>query len=300
MKILTILVFLFLLADASVLSAQDYTTYHQQVIKAENLIADKKHTDALLMYENIFSSYDFVFVKDYQVATQLALLVNDVQKATHYLKKGMAAGWSIKSIKQNKFLAKLRKEPVWKSIRKEYPSLRKQYENGFDQQVRKQVKKMFARDQWKALGALFTFTPKKQDRYAERRFAPHSERQMAEFTRILQKKGYPGEKFIGNNYWMATIMSHHNSISTAYVQKDTLYQFLKPALLIAISEGKMSPWEFAMIDDWYLAVKSNRTETGYGYMNSPARAELSQVNELRNKIGLNSVETRNSLIDIEN
>jgi hypothetical protein len=286
-------------SKANTPAAQNYASYHQQVIEAEKLIADERYKDALLVYENIFSTYDFIFLREYQVATQLALQLNNIQKATLYLKKGIASGWSIKSIKQNKYLTKLRKEAAWQPVRKEYRFLHKQYETHLDQQVRKQVKKMFAKDQWKALGALFSFTAKRQDRYAERKFASHSEQQLKKLIRILEKKHYPGEKLIGNNYWVATILSHHNSISKEYAQKDTLYQFLKPSLLTAINDGNMSPWEFAMIDDWYRAVKSNRSETGYGYLNSPFRSELDQVNELRKIAGLSSVETRNRLIDIE-
>jgi hypothetical protein len=96
-----------------------------------------------------------------------------------------------------------------------------------------------------------------------------------------------------------TILSHHNSISVEYAQRDTLYQFLKPKLLKAINDGQMSPFEFAIIDDWYLAVKNNRQEAGYGYLNPPSHSELSKSDALRQKVGLRTIEIRNRLVDIE-
>lgn len=279
---------------------QDYTQYHTQVIKAEKLVADRKYKEALVIYDQIFNSYDFVFLSEYRVATQLAIAVDDHKNAIHYLNAGIDAGWTLKSIKKNDYLKKLRVGAEWKSIKQTYKSKRHAYEATLNQPVRKKVKKMFSRDQWKAIGALFTFSSKRQDRYAEKKFAPQSENQITELISILNEFGYPGERLIGNNFWTTTILSHHNSISQAYVEQDTLYQFIKPMLLQAIKDGQMSPWEFALVDDWYRAVKSDRTEAGYGFLNSPTKSELASVNELRNQIGLRSVETRNGLIDIEN
>jgi tetratricopeptide (TPR) repeat protein len=286
-------------APASAKANQNYGNYHQQVMEAEKLLADEKYPEALKVYESLFSNYDFIFLRDYQIVTQLALHLKNHQKALQYLKEGIKAGWDKKSVKKNGYLAPLWKNRQWKSIRKEYASLRNHYQEKLDKPVRKQVKKMFAKDQWQALGALFKFSPKGQDHYAEKKFGPHSKKQVEQLIIILDGKGYPGERLIGNSFWVATILTHHNSISKAYVQKDTLYEFLKPKLLTAISKGQMSPEEFALIDDWYRVVKFNGKEPAYGYLNALSQSELVQVNAVRKKIGLGTVETRNQLIDIE-
>jgi hypothetical protein len=302
MKSYSILVLVILLspfASANAKASQDYENYHKQVMEAENLLSDEKYSEAFTVYETLFRSYSFIFLRDYQIAAQLALYLNDHQKAFYYLKEGIKAGWDKKSIKKNRYLAQLRKNPQWKSLRKEYTSLRNDYQEGLDQPVRKGVKKLFAKDQWKALGALCKFSPKGQDRYAEKRFGPHSEKQIRQLISILDEKGYPGEKLIGNNFWAATILTHHNSVSKAYVQKDTLYEFLKPKLLTAISNGRLSPEEFALMDDWYRVIKFDGKDPAYGYLNAPSHIELSQVNALRQQIGLSRVETRNQLIDVE-
>ncbi|MDZ7647963.1 MAG: hypothetical protein U5K54_12740 [Cytophagales bacterium] len=67
----------------------------------------------------------------------------------------------------------------------------------------------------------------------------------------------------------------------------------------AIQVGRMSPWEFAMIDGWYRTVKAGWRKADYGFLNRPSKEEWSAVNELRQSIGLRSMETRNGLIDVE-
>ena len=159
---------------------------------------------------------------------------------------------------------------------------------------------MYAKDQKKAMKALFKLSSKSQDKYAEHKFAPHSEQQMAEFSMILDTKGYPGEKLIGNSSWMSTILSHHNSISTNYNRADTLYLKLQPRLMDAIKNGQMSPYEYVAIDDWYRTVRYDRKEVTYGILDPPSASNLSKTNELREMIFVRPYELRDELVAIEN
>lgn len=295
------MIFLFFtnLKGAEIEETKDYLQYHKQIIEAEKLIGEENFKAALSQYENVFDNYEFVFLRDYQVAAQLALFLNDKQKALHYIKEGISAGWELKAIKKNKHLSQLNKEPEWKSIENDYDSFRKVYNESLDQPIRNKVKKMFSKDQRKAFGALFRIGDNAQQKYAERKFAPHSEKQLFEIIEILETTGYPGEKLIGNRYWISTILSHHNSISTGYVKKDTLYAFLKPKLYEALKSGQISPYEYATIDDWQRTVSSDRSGPGYGFLIAPTRASLSVTNELRELIGLRSIEVRNKLVDVE-
>lgn len=109
----------------------------------------------------------------------------------------------------------------------------------------------------------------------------------------------PGRKA----YWqldMDVDVSHHNSITLDYVQKDTLYPILKPRLLKAIQAGEISPYEYAIIEDWYVAVKSERQEAAFGFLNTLFPQDLIKTNQLRQALGVRSVETRNSLVEIQN
>lgn len=277
-----------------------YITYHRRVASIQELIAHQEYQKALNLYQQVFSTYDFVFVKDYKVAAQLALYVGRNKEAFDYLKKGIANGWAIKAIKKNQFLQKLQNDPEWKNIENQYDSISKIYQIRINTKLREVVKNMFRKDQRKALGALFTFGPKRQDQYAEKRFAPHSEKQLKKLNIILNTHGYPSEKLIHNDFWASVILSHHNSISKEYALKDTLYSAIRPRLLKAIELGEMSPNEFAMIDDWCIAVKSGRKEKQFGYLtDSLTDSERLKANKLREEIGLSSIETINSLIDIQ-
>lgn len=280
--------------------AQDYQKYHEQVNKAETLLADEYFEEALKEYWEVFRSYEFVFVREYKIAAQLALYLDQKDGAFQVIKKGIAAGWNLKSLKKNDYLSRLHKEPEWEAMEETYPDLRNEYLNRIDQNTRKEVHEMFKKDQKKAMGAMIRMGNKAREKYALEKFAPHSEIQMQKLIQILGSHGYPGERLIGNDFWTSTILSHHNSIAREYVKKDTLYDFLRPKLTDAIGKGQMSPYEFALVEDWRIAVGSARTQTGYGFLDPPSNSSLKETNALREKIGLRSVELRNRLVDLEN
>ncbi|MEB2778732.1 hypothetical protein SYJ56_25715 [Algoriphagus sp. D3-2-R+10] len=274
-----------------------FIKYHQQIIKAETLLSVEKFKEALAEYEKIVESYDFVFLRDYKIASQLALYIGDEEKALYYIQKGISSGWDLKELKTNKFLKPLHRLEHWKSLELDYKNLHGEYLKRLNLSVKDQVQTMFKRDQAMALGALLRISDKAQVKYADRKFAPHSEDQLEKLIRLLENHGYPGEQLIGNNFWVSTIVSHHNSISQEYGQRDTLYNFIRPMLIQAIDKGQISPFEFALADDWKIAVL--RTGPGYGFLNPPTQSTLSQTNELRSEIGLRSVELRNKLIEVE-
>lgn len=277
----------------------DYLEYHKQITAAEKSIGEHQFKAALEQYAQIFERYDFVFLRDYKVASQLALYLDDRAKAFEYIRAGMSAGWALKDIKKNKFLKPLQKDSEWTEIQESYAGLRSQYQAKIDPDLREEVHLMFKKDQKKAMGALLKIGNKAQEKYGTITFAPHSEKQMLSLVEIIDTVGYPGEKLIGNDFWMSTIISHHNSISLEYSRRDTLYNFIKPKLIGAIENGEMSPYEFALADDWQKAAASERTATGYGFLISPKKATLSQTDELRRKIGLRSIGLRNKLVEVE-
>ncbi len=278
----------------------DYTLYHQKTIVAEKLIGQERFADALKFYDTLIGSHDYVFLRDFKIATQLALSVGQDKKAASYLRQAVLGGWKMKEIRKNKFLDPLQATDEFKHLSREYKSLRATYEASLDAGLRKRVKKMASSDQSKAFGALFTFSSTAQDRYAENKFAPHSEKQMAELKEILKVHGYPGERLIGNDFWMSTILSHHNSISKDYNFKDTIYPALKPRLVEALAKGMVSPFELALIDEWYRAVKSGRTDpAGYGILDPPSREALQRFDALRETVFLRPIELRNRLVEIQ-
>ncbi len=291
-----------LLCNLSILSAQsrqDYKAYHLSIIRAEELIVQKKATAALDTFSKVFDTYNFVFLRDYKVATELALYLGDKKRAFHFLRMGILSGWTLKEIKKEKFLSSLRMDKEWKEVKRQYDSLHAKYWGKLNLQLRKEIHKMFKDDQHLALANLFKISRKGKERLLHKKFIPQSERQMVKLRRIIEESGYPGEMIIGNSIWMWTILSHHNSISPAYEQKDTLYLSMKPLLIKAIQKGELSPYDYAVIEDWYVVVKSDHKEAAYGYLNTLSKNDISRSNKLRADIGMRTVETRNALVDIE-
>ncbi len=277
--------------------SNDYLEYHNQIAYAEELISEKSFERALEVYEQVFNTYSFVFLRDYQVATQLAWHLDDNGKACEFLKYGMAGGWKMKHFRKNKFLKDLRKTKEFKSI--QYDSLRTVYTDRIKSELRWEVRKMSWKDQSKALLAIFRFSEKAQAKYGEKKFAPKNELRLHRLIEILECDGYPGEKLIGNEFWMWGIVARRNQISQAFCKKDTMYQHLKPMLFSAIGRGELSPYHFALINEWFITVESDRKTRSYGYLTELGAQDLAKCDRFRKEIGLRSVETHNRLIDIQ-
>lgn len=277
----------------------DYRNYHTQIIQAENQLAVAQYREALKTYETIFDAYDFVFCRDYKIAAQVAAHLNDNRRAFRFMEKAFSSGWEMKDAKRLKSLKPIRDLPAWSKLEDSYDSLRTVYLNRIDSQTRETVHEMFKKDQKKALGALMRIGNKAQQAYGVKKFAPHSEAQLSELLEIINTKGYPGEKRIGNDFWGSTILSHHNSISPEYNKGDTLYENLRPYLLEALRAGEISPYEIALIEDWKIATTSEWNDPGYGYLNAPFTSTLSETESLRLGIGLRTVALRNALVEVE-
>lgn len=298
--LLTAALLLNILAEAAAQKAGDYTAYHKGVIQAEELIAQQQYTVALSQLEHTFSFYDYIFLRDYQVAIQLALHLQNKSKAFHLLRSSISSGWTLQAMRKSPLLAPLRAvKGDWQHFQMSYPSLRRAYEQHLNQPLHAEVQQMARKDQQLAFANLVKIGKRAKERFLSEKFTPHSERQIRRLAQMLHEQGYPGEKLIGNGSWMARILSHHNSISVAHTQQDTLYQHLQPYLLSALRHGELSPAEYAVFDDWYVVIKSDRQAEGYGYLNPLTEQELPLANKRRERIGLRSVELRNHLITIQ-
>jgi hypothetical protein len=174
------------------------------------------------------------------------------------------------------------------------------YNHSINVPVQEAVHEMYQKDQKMAIKALLRFGDQAKTRYNEQKFAPHSEGQMTELMKMLETYGYPGEQLIGNDYWMSTVLAHHNSISSDYNKKDTLYNSIRPKLIEALEKGQISPIELTLIEDWKVASESNHDQAAYGFLGPTLDPEsLAEANILREEIGLRSIELRNALIDLE-
>lgn len=80
-----------------------------------------------------------------------------------------------------------------------------------------------------------------------------------------------------------------------------MFSHLKPKLMKALKKGEISPFEFALMEDWKTAVEKSGNSTAYGYLGQiNSDAVLNEINTNRTAIGLRTIEMRNALVDIEN
>src|SRR6056297_1606639 len=297
---LTIIIICYLLISTKSHAHENYFNYHSKIIECEQLIVEGKYSTAINMFDSLFNQFDFLFLRDIKVATELSAFEKDYDSGLKFTRLGIKAGWTLENINKNDNLRSLKQHREWSKITSAYDSLHQIYLLRLNFQVKEQVHKMFKKDQKKALGTLLRIGQKSKRRYSEKKFAPHSEHQLRELEQILNEYGYPGERLIGNSLWGSVILSHHNSISVNYNSKDTIYNRLKPKLLNALKKGEISPYELAQIEDWRIAALNDHELTSYGFIGKiPNNTELNKVNENRSEIGLRSIELRNNLIDIE-
>ena len=302
MKIISkfLLTFIFSFLIQFIWAQENYLNYHQRVIESEILITSEKYPEAIEHLDQLFSDFSFAFLREIKLATELAAYENDLDHGFKFIRLGIQNGWSLKDIKKNKRFSLFLESEEWNHVISEFDSLHAVYESRIDNSYREKVQDMFKKDQKKALGALLKIGDKAQEKYNETKFGPHSEQQLKELDKILEDLGYPGEKLIGNNYWAATILSHHNSVSKKFINNDTLYLSLKPKLWAAFQRGELSQKEWAEFEDWKIAVLNDHGKSNFGFLGSiPNSEELEKVDKNRASIGMRSVALRNSLIDIE-
>jgi len=239
-------------------------------------------------------------LRDVMLAAELSAYLQEEAQVYRFLRLGMRNGWTLKNIKNSGLLGTYTNGPAWDDAVSAYDSLHQAYEDGLDHVLRKEVRGMYRRDQWMAMQALFRIGDKQQEEYGEQQFAPHSEKQMALLHGMLLNQGYPGEQLIGNSWWLSTVLSHHNSISKAYLERDVLYPYLRPKLLEAIEKGQLHPNEFMLIEDWREAVRSDHGSTAYGFMGEvPDQKTMDAINRNRDTLGMRSVALRNAMIQLE-
>ena len=279
---------------------KNYIPYHHTIVKCELLVAEQSFQKAVNLFDSLFTAYDYVFLRDCKIAAEIASLSEDKDAFFRFLEKGIENGWTIKEIKKSIRPTPFFSSKEWVRLVEDYENLRNVFVRRIDTQLRTEVRQMLKKDQKMAFKAFIRIGDKNQIAYAEKKFAPHSEMQLAHLKSLILSKGYPGERLIGNRWWTSVILSHHNSISKAYNAADTLYVDMRPLLLQAIQEGNLHPYEFAIIEDWRTTSLTGHDATRYGYLGKiQDTKQMEEVNRQRSMIGLRSVQLRNSLLELE-
>lgn len=163
-------------------TVKDYTIYHKKINQAERLFFMKNKADsALAIYDDVFNSYNFIFVKDLVNAAQIAHYSNKPYKK--YLKKGFEFGLKFAHLKNYPLF-----KDEWKGLEKDqkmqqaYAKNREKYLQKIDFDYLNRMYNLFIQDQ----------LDKRKDNY--RKIIRVTLRNLRD---IIDRKGFPGDKIIG-------------------------------------------------------------------------------------------------------
>jgi hypothetical protein len=224
-----------LLFGMSKLSAQNYLNYYEKINEAEiaNLDKEFKKTDSI--YRIAFELVEKPFKDDYLLASINSEKLNDNQKTYDYLKNGILVGLTKKRIKKE--LSEFKKSDEWKSLKKEYDAIRKEYLSSLDLVLREELFEMVKKDQavrhpifgsWRKMKKIDAENYEKLLKIIEQNNGKWPDR-------FLIGAGNKKDKYDWNNE--VTVMLHHFS-------KDEVLN-LKPYLIEAILKGGISPYNVA-------------------------------------------------------
>jgi hypothetical protein len=220
-----------LLFGMSKLSAQNYLNYYEKINQAEIANLDKEFKKADSIYRIAFELVEKPFKDDYLLASFNSEKLNDNQKTYDYLKNGILVGLTEKRIKKE--LSEFKKSNEWKSLKKEYDSIREEYLKSLNLTLRNELLMMVEKDQ-SARHPIFGSGKKM------RKVDDFNYNKLLEIIKENNGK-WPDRFLIGDGsengkYWFGeiTIMLHHFS-------KDEVLN-LKPYLIEAILTGGLSPY----------------------------------------------------------
>lgn len=95
---------------------QDYLEYHRQINIAEELFVKEKFIESVNQYESIITQYEYIYLKDLVIAAQIAILSNNVEKSTKWLKKAISNGYDCKCIERIPVFQEYLETKSWQSI----------------------------------------------------------------------------------------------------------------------------------------------------------------------------------------
>lgn len=230
-------------------AAQDYTKYHESIIKAERqLFVEERIEDGLNTYLNTFKKYDFVFLSDVIVAMQIALLANEEQAfltlADKATQNGLLPRHLIKFyyIQKHPFYQK-HKDSVITLYRKNRPH----YLSRIDTIALQRMYDIFAFDQMEK-------NPLKNESETEyaKRYKPQIKQRINKFSKLIEERGFPSDKTIG--IYQDDIMRELKLSS-----QDLIYYYLnnKNNSAYSISKGQFQEYEWTFYSKLFYAVMAH-------------------------------------------
>lgn len=180
-------------------AAKDYSDYHKAINKAEEAIfIHNKIAEGLKIYDETFAAFDFVYAGDCRIALQIALYHNDEKAFLSFTKKAFENGLMLRNFRKIYFV---KRQPIYQKdslqIEELYKTARPHYLARIDTAALKKMYLLFVDDQ------LVKNDLKLPDGHYESvwnhkiRYRPLIAKTMAEIQKIINEKGFPGDKLLG-------------------------------------------------------------------------------------------------------
>lgn len=271
----------------------DYFNYHKAVNQAEEYIVEEDFASAQQTLEVALMQFDFCFVKDLLLASQINLILGNKERSINWAKRALQGGYLLTCLQQIPVFQRYYTPSDWEDLDTSFPELRKEYLKGIDIELLNEFSRRYTVEQ------------------EAKRTTTYQVVVQSNFDRIKQLlnsgPGFLGEAQLGLDYSnLSDGISDCDAGNSKVIV--TLLHYAYPVaeigeghFLEAIAQGRLHPREFARIYTFERqkvsvlyrdAKKPDRSLPDYqfNFPFGPKLADLEQVNKDRARFGIGQYE----------
>lgn len=295
-----------MLAAHALYGQTNYIEYHKEARSIESDILDSSCQEAVQGYKSLLSKYEFVYAEDCFRAAQTAVFAADIPNAFLFLERAVMQGITKDCIAQDSLLTGLSRAKYWSTFESRYDSLRSIYTSRINWQLREKINELNDLDQkyrdkhelhpWNFLWRPFIWLKWKKitQEIVEKELIP-----------LIREYGFPNERQIGVDEATFHHKRKKDGIKSSFAFMILIHYFSVPRtaeynelLFAEIEKGNMHPRQYASLIDFQVTNGKNKYYKGLRYNEwgiSKDSSEFDQINQNREDIGLESMETRSQI-----
>lgn len=290
---------IFLLLSTSIVgySQVDYNDYHGRINRAEELITKEQFDQSINIYESVFAEYEYVFVKDLVIAAQIAILNNDVTKATTLIERAMKNGYDCSCIEKIPVFKKYIKSKDWQLLIERKKEYEIEYKKSIDLKLNYEFHKRYKSE---------------QEAKGTNRYSSMVVENYQRIKSLMDSIPFPSEKRIGLDNGTILRTSRGGKLNSCNVSNSkvipTLLHYDNPITDIgldkftkAIKSGDLHPRQFAYIYSFetnYVSRLSKNKDVNsphlpqyaFNYAFGKKTDDIDKSNKDRIKFGINTIE----------
>lgn len=302
MKKISLLIILGLLTFVKL---EGQTRYYKYISAAKLQFEEGLYEDSALLYEQAFNEKEGTKWTYYDAGCAWAKSKRDNIKALEYLKESIKRGmYDLEKLDTDENINSLRKESEWKDLRKKLIRSRKEFEEGLNKPLKKELEEINRRDQ--TLRKLYQVAVKElgQDtlgiRYYEKLIKREDSICQSRVIELIEKYGWLGISDVGEegNRTIWLVIQH----SPLEIQEKYY-----PKMKDSVDKGESNGGDFAYLLDRILMRKGEKQIYGsqYTYDRETRKRyfypikDYKTVNARREEVGLIPIEEYAKLINLE-